>query len=272
MARRASRSPRRAPSFRTLRPWLFPALAVAVAIWLWDFGFDRDALRDELAAGRIDAALARLHEAHPADLSPALAEVEWYPRATRQAAVAELLSRPEDELLEDPRLPTFVAPLDRFRSAPQQVRLREPLAGPLTFRIESLELGLPVTEETLPAGTAAFPLSATLIPGTRYVMNLAPPDGGGLLAYAGFSVLPVGTAREVGLAMAEAHALAPDEPTGDLLASLVALQHGLTDEAATRLRALADDARLGPVATELLALALDEQGLDRTARALLAGR
>jgi len=258
------------PAWGKLRPWLLPVVALVAALFLLRGGFDGDALRNELASGAWDEALERLSEARPQDLAPGLADVDWWPAPARRAELDELRRTPDGDLLEAADAPTLVAPLDRHRSAPPEVRLREPADRDLAVQIRNVDLGLVAADLTIPAGRAAVPLEIGMLAGTTYDMTLR---DGSLLAYAGFELLPRDSSDGIGVLMASARDLAAtdDEAGGQLLAALVALDFGLTAEALDRLRSSTPPGPAAPVRDELVAIALARQGLDRSALELVDG-
>lgn len=267
--RRPSRPP---PPRRTglakLRPWILPAVAIVLGIALFRGGFDADALASDLRGGRIDAALDRLAAAQPSELFVELRDVAWWPADRRDAALSDLAAlRDEDQdaFLESADLPTFVAPLGRWRDAPTAIRLRDPTDRPLQFQLTHSELGLVAASTTLPTGTTEWPPGATLLPGATYTLTLRETDEAPLLAFAGFEMLKGSEATGVGIAMATARDLAGDPDGGQLLAGLVALHYGLTDEALRRFESLAGRIAYEPVVDELVAITLAAQGLDRSA-------
>ena len=77
-----------------------------------------------LATQVLEAALARLASAEPDDLLPALTGVHWWPQANRAAALVQLADQPIEDFLEDPSLPTLIAPLDRYRTPPTAIELK----------------------------------------------------------------------------------------------------------------------------------------------------
>ena len=165
--------------------------------------------------------------------------------------------------------PTLMEPLDAWRSPPTRVRLREAAAEDLLLRIENLELGLLVTELPVPRGTQELPLEVSFIPGTTFVMRLMKPDQALPVALGAFELLPSPRAEELGLVLRTAWDLGGGEHGGELLAALAALHHGLHAEAIQRLERLAEVEGYEQVSRELRALALMEQGLDRTALELV---
>ena len=263
------------PGAGHLRRWLFPAVALIVALVLFDKpgwlgpGFQRDAVVELLADGRVDQALDTLAKATDRHLIPELDGVNWWPAEARARRLA-LLQR--DAERADPAAgPELAGPVGRHRSSPRVARLTAPAPRPLLIELHNRELGLLANTLPVAAGASSTPLDTTLIPGTTY--DLALLDGGAdgdLLSVAHFELLSPDVARDVGVVMATALELGGEGPGGELLAALVALHYGLGEEALTRFDALVDDPGVGPVAGELAAIALARMDLPAQAAARLA--
>lgn len=269
--------PPAATAAQRLRPWLMPLLAVLVAIVLFTGGgFDARDVRESLAGGEPDTALQSLATAPAEDLPQAVRGLHWWTRGRRREALAALTTRPEPDLLEAPGLPTVVEPLGRWLEPPVALRLREPVDAPLHVELRNLTLNLPVATRTLPAGEAVLPLDAALLPGTSCAVALREggPDGA-LVALAAFELAGPADAQAIRATLQAARELGgPGTPGADLLEANAALECGLTGHALALLRALqaapAPPPELARAARELQALTLEAQGLDASARALLA--
>lgn len=269
--------PPTASAAQRLRPWLMPLLAVLVAVVLFTGGgFDAREVREALAGGDPDAALHLLATAPAEDLPQAVRGLHWWTRGRRREALAALVTRPEPDLLEAPGLPTVVEPLGRWLEPPTELRLREPAAAPLHVELRNLTLNLPVAARTLPAGVSALPLDETLLPGTSCAVALREggPEGA-LVALAAFELAGPDEAQAIGATLQAARELGgPGTPGAALLEANAALECGLTGHALELLRALqaapATPPELARAARELQALTLEAQGLDASARALLA--
>jgi hypothetical protein len=255
-----------------------PALAVVVAVALFTGGgFDASGVRDALAAGDPDEALHLLATAPQDELPEAVRGLHWWTKGRRAEALARLATRPEPDLLEDAGLPTLVAPLGTWLRPPDAARLREPAAGPLQLELRNVTLNLPVATLTFAPGGDALPLDVPLIPGTRYVLFVR--DGAGddapVVAAADFTLPTPADAEAIRRVVEAARGLGPEGQAGaTLLAANAALECGWTSEALELLRGVQAqpglDAALRRAARELEAITLDAQGLDVTARALLA--
>jgi hypothetical protein len=275
LAREAPVAPPAASLASRLRPWALPAVTVLIAFWLFRGAgsFDLAALREEFRDGEPEAALARLAATGKDELPAALAGVSmrWWPRAERARALSDLAAVPDSELLEDGRQPTLARPLDRLLQAPEELRLREPHDVPLLLTLTSTDMNLQVAALPVPPGTDRLAPGLPLLRGASYLMTLSDPADDAQLALAGFSIASEHDAQEVVAAMSTAHDLAGDSDEGArLLAALVALERGFHDEALVRLAPLRDRPGYERLATELTALALARQGLDLSARRLLA--
>ncbi len=255
-----------------------PALAVVAAVALFTGrGFDADGLRDTLAAGDVDEALHDLATAPQADLPEAVRGLHWWTRGRRAEALARLATRPEPDLLEDPALPTLVQPLGTWLHPPDSARLREPATGPLALELRNATLNLPVALLQFAPGSDTLPLGAPLIPGTRYALFLR--DGTGaeaqVVAAADFTLASPAEAVAIRRVIDTARAFGPaSHPGATLLAANAALECDCSGQALELLRELQSDPAandaLRRAAREMEAIILDTQGLDVTARELLA--
>jgi hypothetical protein len=255
-----------------------PALAVVIAVALFTGGgFDVADVRDALAAGDPDEALHVLATAPQDELPEAVRGLHWWTKGRRAEALARLATRPEPDLLEDPVLPTLVAPLGTWLAPPDAARLREPAAGPLALELRNVTLNLPVATLPFAPGSDTLPLGVPLIPGTRYVLFVR--DGVGddalVVAAADFTLAAPADADASRRVVEAARGFGPEGHAGaTLLAANAALECGCTAEALAMLRELQADPGVGGAlrraARELEAIALDTQGLDVTARGLLA--
>jgi len=263
-----------------LRPWLMPALAVVVAVALFTGGgFEAEGVRAALASGDPDEALHLLATAPQDELPEAVRGLHWWTKGRRAEALAALATRPEPDLLEDPALPTLVAPLGTWHSPPDAARLREPAAGPLALELRNVTLNLPVAMLPIAPGVDTLALGVPLIPGTRYVLFVR--DGVGddapVVAAADFTLATPADADAIRRVIGAARGFGPEGHAGaTLLAANAALECGCTAEALALLRELQADPGIGEAlqraARELEAITLDTQGLDVTARALLEPR
>lgn len=264
------------PLLLRLRPWILPAIAAVLCVQLFLGGFDLGTVHDQLEAGEIDAALFELSRAKPGDLAAELTTFggfSWYPAEQRAADLAALRDTPRENLNESPDFPTFVAPLRRFREPPRTARLREGLPQAVVLEISNLELGLPAERVELEPDQREVTLQATMLRGTSFVLQLQDPASLTYLpAIDGFEIVSGSEAQALGLAFdtATTH-IAVDEPSEQLVAAIVALNHGLVEEALGHLDALVSRAAYETVARELTALALVSAGLDLSALRVLDG-
>ncbi len=263
-----------------LRPWIVPLLFLVTVFVIFGREFDPDALRDELGRGDVEAALQRLsttpREQLPADIS----QTRWWPLGARELYRKTLMEAVASDPAESFDYPTIAWPLDSFRHAPTTIRLREPATKALSLDIQNQDLDLPVAQLAIAVGQQEIQPGVSWIPGTAFVMTLSEVASGEMKAIARFELLPTPRAEAHGRAMRTAHDLAPDEASGRLLSGLVALHLGLHAEAQSIFETLAKpktgeqeaaegSLELQRIAQELRAIALAEQGLDRTALAAL---
>ncbi len=232
--------------------------------------FDPAALREELEAGRIEDALERLSRTPRETLPVDIAAVRWWPAGARALRLRTLREEAARDALESADQPTIVSPLDARRAPPEVFRLREPAPRPLVVDVQNLDLGLPVTKLEVPRGATEVRPDVSWIPGTAFVITVHEAASGAAVALARFDLLSGPRGEALARAMRTAWDLAPEGPAAGLLAALVALHHGLHEEALERLEpALDADGELRSVARELRAIALAEMGLDLTAVASL---
>lgn len=258
-------------AWRSARPLLFPVIALLLYVALSRGAFDVDDVRAALAEGRPDVALRALSAADAAELPRPLADVAFYTSDERAPLLARLRERPDDERPESDG-PTIVAPLRSHRVPPTTLRLREALPVPVDVTFRSLEMRMDMGAVPVPAGVIEVPIPMTLLPGTRVQLLLAARDDALPPALGWFGMLSLDDARAVSTILLAARELAGDDAQGaDFLAAVVALQYDLAHEALALLRPLLDEPRFADVARELTALALDRQGLDRQALAVLDG-
>jgi hypothetical protein len=255
--------------YRRIRRWILPFLLLGFLFSLYSPDFDLSALRNELADGDIDDALTRLSTTPLEQLDPDIASVRWWPSEARRLRFSLIEVQVQEDPYESLSLPTLVAPLDAHRDAPTGFRLREAVDRPLVLRLTNLDLGMEVVTLELPPGTREVEAEVSLLAGMTFVMSLNEKDSQEQIALAAFEILPRRVADAIGIAMRNAHQLAPDDDSGNLLAGIVALHHELHAEAIARFELLEDLPRFSRVARELKAIALAEQGLDQTALALI---
>jgi len=255
-----------------MRRLALPMVALFLAIQIFGGRGTLSDVRAELSAGNADAALEILQRYRGEDLIPELAAIlNWQIPAAREKALAKLRRRAgAGELFEHLGFPTIVSPLGQRRTPPREIVLREPCARPLTLQIEHRGLKLPVAEVDVPAGTQRIDPGVSVLAGGQYLSTLFDSATGQAVALAEFEVLPARHAHDLGLVLAAAKDLAPDEAGGELLVSVACLSFENFEEAETRLRRAAEDPALAEVAAELRALALDAMGLDRSALSALA--
>lgn len=256
-----------------LRRWLFPVLALTVALLLLDQpfftqGFDPADVRANLAAGRPDAALAALAEAGDRHLLPDLEGVNWWPARSRVRRLADL--RRDAERAEPVLGPRLVSPVGRHRTPPRSARLDPPAEVPTRMQLHQRQLSLQASEVPVPAGADLLPLGATLLPGSTFDVVLLDDDDG-MVSLSSFELLPARMAEDCGIVLAEAHELGGAGAGGELLAAIVALHFGLTEEALGRLELVSADAGLAQVARELAAITLDRMGRPADGLARLDG-
>jgi len=270
--REAPGAPRATTLAARLRPWLLPAATVLIALWLFGGGskFDVAALQRDFRDGKPEAALERLQAAAPSDLPADLAGMNWWPKGARARRLSDLAAVPDAELLEDAAEPTITRPLDRLLTAPTEVLLREAQGAPLQFNLKNTDMNLDVGSEAVPAGRDRVALAVPLLRGSSYLMTLSDPADGAQRALTGFSWVSEPVAQELVRSMTAAHDLAGDNHEGaSLMSALVALQCGFTVEALDRLAPLRSKPGYERLATELSALAMEKQGLDRSGRRLV---
>lgn len=252
-----------------LRPLLFPLLAVVILLAVFNGNqFDPDAVAKDLAQGRVEAALARLASAEPDDLLPALTGVHWWPQANRAAALVQLADQPIEDFLEDPSLPTLIAPLDRYRTPPTAIELREGNPETLSLEVVHFELNLVATTKEIPPHNTTLPLEIRLLPGAGYTMALRNPDGI-YIAMAKFDLLTGAETAKVEEAMTATGHLSREPHGQKLLSAIVALHFGLTAEALGLFEELESVPAFSKAARDLRILTLREQGLDHSALGLL---
>jgi hypothetical protein len=257
--------------YRRIRPWIVPLLFVGFLFSMYSPDFDLGALRSELTEGDLDDALSRLSTTPREQLDPDIASVRWWPAEARRLRFALIDVQVREDPYESLSLPTLVAPLDAHRDAPTAFRLREAVDHPLVLLLTNLDLDMEVVTLELPAGTSEIETDVSLLAGMTFVMSLMEKESQEQIALAAFEILPHRVANAIGIAMRNAHQLAPDDDSGNLLAGIVALHYELHAEAIARFEQLEDLPRFTRVARELKAIALAEQGLDRTALALIEG-
>lgn len=260
-----------AARLKQLRPWLLPALALALLLTLWEEGYDQDELTAALEDGQPARALEVLTLADTRHLIEALAQVHWWPAESRAQRLAMLRQdvaaagpRPREAL-------ALVSPLGAHRSPPTSARLEAPAPRDLVLQVHSRELGLEAGSRPVAAGAQLVDLDLRLLPGTTTDLVLADPGQDLMLAHAQFRLLSPAQAESVGLVMQTAYELSPTPAGGELLASLVALHYGLHEEAEQRLAALAEEPGYTALVRELRAIALARLDLDHLALALLEG-
>jgi hypothetical protein len=114
-------------------------------------------------------------------------------------------------------------------------------------------------------------LEVELFAGSTYDIVLSETDDGSMVCLTQFTVLSKPEANDVGILMQTAWDMAPEDGSGELLASLVAMHFGLYTEAYERLAKLADRPGYEQLVLELQAITLARVDLDHTAIALLEG-
>ncbi|MCB9898821.1 MAG: hypothetical protein H6825_12525 [Planctomycetes bacterium] len=259
-------------ALKKLRPFALPIVALVLALSLLRKDFDVDDVRAALADGDPERALELLSSAREGDLIEPLVTNVWMTAGQRASRLAALRARPADERSEALDAPTLVAPRGEYRAPPTTLRLREALDRPVRVALHGVELGLDMTTVDVPAGALEAPIGVTVLAGTTVSLTLTAADDSLMPALAWFRTLDAERARLVGIVLATAEEIAGDDARADaLLTGIVALDYSLLDEALTRLRPLLADPDYGRLARELCVIALDAQGLDASALALLDG-
>jgi len=256
--------------WRRLRLWALPTLAAIVFVSVYEPGFESNAMRTALAKGDPDSALGLLETATSRHVLPELTGVFWWPAEARERRI-ELLHDDLPRSSEDLSMPTIVAPRGKHRVAPVQIRLAQPAPRPLQLQLHHRELGLKAVSVPWPAGRRSIEIDVDLLAGSTYDIVLSEPDEGAMVCLTQFTILSQPEAFDVGILMQTAWDMAPDDGSGELLASLVAMHYGLYAEVYERLAELADRPGYEQLVRELQAITLARTDLDHSAVALLEG-
>ncbi|MFT7464929.1 MAG: hypothetical protein ACI9EF_003289 [Pseudohongiellaceae bacterium] len=260
--------------WRRLRLWVLPALALILFLEIYEPGFDREAMNEALLEGRPDDALELLQLATNKHVLPELVGVFWWPAEAR-AKRLKLLAGDLAKSPENPNEPTILSPRGKQRLAPSQVRISRPLNRPLQWQLHHRGMTMLAASGTVAANQEALPFEAMLLPASTYdvVLNAvdaqASDGAGAMVCLTDFTMLPEPEAHDLGVLMKSAWNMAPDEFSAELLASLVAMNYGLYNEAMERLETLGQQPGYEQITRELQAIALARLDLDHSAMSRL---